>query len=30
MTDEALPTSYIFLDGNNLLGFLSHKKGLSP
>ena len=30
MSDEALPTSYIFLDGNNLLGFLSRKKGFSP
>ena len=30
MSDEALPTSYIFLDGNSLLGFLSPKKGLSP
>lgn len=30
MTEEALQTSYIFLNGDNLLGFLSHKEELSP
>ena len=30
MTEEALQTSYIFLNGDNVLGFLSHKKEPSP